>query len=65
LQSFARSLKQFVQSREYLEQRLINQRIREAQRAALEVRHVIRSTDKMRFQLELTSPYSSEVTWRR
>jgi hypothetical protein len=64
LQSFARSLKQFVQSREYLEQRLINQRIREAQRAALEARHVIRSTDKMDFQLELTSsPIRSISQW--
>jgi hypothetical protein len=55
LQSFARSLRQFVQSREYLEQRLVNQRIREAQRAALAARDAIRSTDKIDFQLELTS----------
>jgi len=55
LQSFARSLKQFVQSREYLEQRLINQRIREAQRTALEARDAVRSTDKIDFQLALTS----------
>jgi len=55
LQSFARSLKQFVQSREYLEQRLINQRIREAHQAALEVKTAIRYTEKMDFELSLTS----------
>lgn len=64
LQSFARSLKQFVQSREYLEQRLINQRIRDAQRAALDARQAIRFTDKMNFQLELTSsPIRSIAQW--
>lgn len=55
LQHFARSLKQFVQSREYLEQRLINQRIREAQRAALDARATIRFNERIDFQLKLTS----------
>lgn len=55
LQSFARSLKQFVQSREYLEQRLINQRIRDAQQAALAVKTAVKYTEKMGFELSLTS----------
>lgn len=55
LQSFARSLKQFVQSREYLEQRLIHHRIREAQQAALQAKAAVRYTDKMAFDLSLTS----------
>lgn len=55
LQSFARSLRQFVQSREYLEQRLVNQRLRESQRAALAAKDAVRFTDKIDFQLELTS----------
>ena len=55
LQNFARSLKQFVQSREYLEQRLINQRIRDAQRSALDARDAIQANGKIDFQLELTS----------
>ena len=55
LQSFARSLKQFVQSREYLEQRLIHQRIREAQQAALKAKAAIKYTEKMAFELSLTS----------
>jgi len=40
LQTFARSLKHFVQSREYLEQRRINQLLKEAQRAALLLLHL-------------------------
>ena len=38
LQNFARSLKQFVQSREYLEQRLLHSLINEAQLLALELK---------------------------
>ena len=41
LQHFARSLKQFVQSREYLEQRRINRLIKEAQRAAMQIKERI------------------------
>ncbi len=55
LQHFARSLKQFVQSREYLEQRRMNQVIKEAQRAALGVKERIRATDALHHDLQLTS----------
>lgn len=64
LQTFARSLKQFVQTRDFQEQRRINQLIRTAQRAALEAKHAIGSTEKMPFQLELTSsPIRSISQW--
>jgi len=55
LQQFARSLKQFVQSREYLEQRRINRLIAEAQRSALALKDEIKATEKLDFHLQLTS----------
>lgn len=55
LQTFARSLKHFVQSREYLEQRRLNQLLREAQRAALGLKDVVRVTETLEYTLELTS----------
>ena len=55
LQQFARSLKQFVQSREYLEQRRINRLIAEAQRSALALKNEIKATEKLDFHLQLTS----------
>lgn len=55
LQHFARSLKQFVQSREYLEQRRINQLLREAQLAALALKNEIKTADALELELQLTS----------
>ncbi len=55
LQHFARSLKQFVQSQEYLEQRRINQLIKEAQRAALALKEEIRTSGSLGQDLQLTS----------
>jgi hypothetical protein len=55
LQQFARSLKQFVQSREYLEQRRINRLIAEAQRGALSLKDEIKATERLDFHLQLTS----------
>ena len=55
LQTFARSLKHFVQSREYLEQRRVNQLVNEAQRAALQVKDEVRATEALAYSLELTS----------
>jgi hypothetical protein len=55
LQHFARSLKQFVQSREYLEQRRLNQLLKEAQRAALGLKDKIKTTDTLDYKLQLTS----------
>lgn len=55
LQTFARSLKHFVQSREYLEQRRVNQLLKEAQRAALAIKDEVRATGSLEYSLELTS----------
>jgi len=54
LQSFASSLKSFVQSREYLEQRRVNQLLKEAQRAALALKEEIRASDTLDYTLQLT-----------
>jgi hypothetical protein len=54
-QNFARSLKHFVASREYLEQRRLNQVIKEAQRAALAVKDEINPAQPLTYWLELTS----------
>ncbi|OGI41546.1 MAG: hypothetical protein A2140_05410 [Candidatus Muproteobacteria bacterium RBG_16_62_13] len=61
LQHFARSLKQFVQSREYLEQRRLNTLVKEAQRLALEIRDRIRPTDDIGHTLHLTSSKLSSL----
>ncbi len=55
LQTFARSLKHFVQSREYLEQRRVNQLLKEAQRAALGIKNEVKATESLEYSLELTS----------
>lgn len=55
LQTFARSLKHFVQSREYLEQRRMNQLLKEALRAALNLKDEVSATETLEFTLELTS----------
>jgi hypothetical protein len=62
LQHFAASLKSFVQSREYLEQRLVNQRLKEAQRAALALKEEIRATDALEYTLPLTGSRLSSVS---
>lgn len=65
LQQFSRSLKQFVQSREYLEHRRINRLIKDAQRAALGLRENIKATEKLGFQLALTTSHISSISqWR-
>lgn len=55
LQGFARSLKHFVQSREYLEQRRLNQLLKEAQRNALSLKDKVKATEALSYILELTS----------
>jgi hypothetical protein len=55
LQTFARSLKHFVQSREYLEQRRLNHLLKDAQRAALALKNEVRTTGTLQYTLELTS----------
>jgi hypothetical protein len=55
LQTFARSLKQFVQSREYLEQRRLNQLLKDAERSALVLKEEVRAIESLKYYLELTS----------
>jgi hypothetical protein len=62
LQHFARSLKRFVQSREYLEQRRLHSLLRDAQRAALEARDAGRPTRPLDLWLTLTSSQLRSVS---
>jgi uncharacterized protein DUF3375 len=55
LQNFARSLKSFVQSREFLDQRRLHSLLMRATRAALSARAVVRPTEDIGYQLTLTS----------
>lgn len=55
LQVFARGLKHFVQSREYLEQRRLARLVKQAQRSALSIRESVRPFDRIGFDLHLTS----------
>jgi hypothetical protein len=55
MQTFARSLKRFVQSREYLEQRRLNQLLNEAQHAALALKDKIKATESLHYTLKLTT----------
>ena len=55
LQHFARSLKHFVQSREYLEQRRLNQLLKDAQCAALSLKEEVNATEMLEYSLQLTS----------
>jgi len=55
LQSFARSLKNFVQSREYLHQRRLSQTLREAQGAALALKDNVKVTEHIGYTLQLSS----------
>ena len=55
LQTFARSLKHFVQSREYLEQRRLNQLLNDANHAALAIKDEVKATESLPYTLTLTS----------
>jgi len=55
LQNFARSLKSFVQSREFLEQRRLHSLLKHATQAALSARDAIRPTEDIGYELMLTS----------
>lgn len=64
LQGFARSLKHFVQSREYLEQRRLNNLLREAQRAALSIKDGVKLAEPLPYSLQLsTSRFHSLSQW--
>ena len=65
LQSFARSLKNFVQSREFLEQRRLTQLLRQAQLAALAIKDEVKATDTLHYSLALTSSRLSSLSqWK-
>ena len=55
VQQFARSLKTFVQSREFQEQRRLHSLLKEAQQAALQARDAIRPNATLDYSLTLTS----------
>ena len=62
LQSFARSLKNFVQSREFLEQRRLTQLLRQAQLAALAIKDEVKATDTLHYSLALASSRLSSLS---
>ena len=62
LQNLARSLKHFVQSREFLEQRRLNQLLKEAQQRALGLKDDVKATDPSGFILQLTTSHLSSVS---
>jgi len=62
LQSFARSLKHFVQSREFMEQRRLTQLLRSAQRSALALKEEVKATDTLNYTLGLTSSRLSSLS---
>jgi hypothetical protein len=65
LQSFARGLRTFVQSREYLEQRRFTSVLRVSQRDALAIKHEVRANQDIGFTLWLTSArLRSASQWR-
>jgi hypothetical protein len=55
LQHFARSLKSFVQSREFLEHRRLNALLKQATQAALESKNSVRTNHPIGYSLTLTS----------
>lgn len=64
-QHFARSLRGFVQSRGYLEQRRLNQLLKQAQAEALQLRDAVRANQKTPYTLQLTtSRLRSLSQWR-
>lgn len=62
MQSFARSLKSFVQSREFLEQRRLHALLKEAQQAALACRDQVRPNHPVGYSLALTSSHVRSVS---
>lgn len=61
-QNFARSLKQFVQSREFLEQRRLNQLLSEARRAALTLKDQVKAFESLEYTLPLTSSRLTSIS---
>lgn len=64
LQNFARSLKSFVQSREFLEQRRLHALLKQATQAALAAKNTVRPNHLIDYSLTLTSsPIRSVSQW--
>ena len=61
-QHLARSLKHFVASREYLEQRRLNEVLKTAQRAAIEIKDDVSAVHPLSYWLDLTSCRISSVS---
>ena len=55
LQHFGRSLKAFVRSREFLEQRRLNALIQQTLKSALDAKDAVRASEPLSYQLTLTS----------
>ena len=55
MQSFARSLKSFVQSREFLEQRRLHSLLKQATQQALATKSLVRANQQLGYELMLTS----------
>jgi hypothetical protein len=65
LQTLAKSLKQFVQSREFLEQKRLNHLLKDAQKAALGLKDEVKPTELLDYTLELTtSRLRSYAQWQ-
>jgi hypothetical protein len=65
LQSFARSLKNFVQNREYLHQRRLSQSLRESQSAALALKETVKITEHIGYTLQLSSSHVRSLSqWK-
>jgi hypothetical protein len=65
MQNFARSLRGFVQSRGYLEQRRLNQLLKQAQAEALQLRDSVQVRQRTPYTLQLTtSRLRSLAQWR-
>jgi hypothetical protein len=65
MQNFARSLRGFVQSRGYLEQRRLNQLLKQAQAEALQLRDSVQARQRTPYTLQLTtSRLRSLSQWR-
>jgi len=65
LQQFARSLRGFVQSRGYLEQRRLNQLLKQAQAEALQLRDSVSVRQRTPYTLQLTTSRLRSVSqWR-
>jgi hypothetical protein len=63
LQDFARSLKRFVQNREYLEQRRLNQILKDAQRAAIAAKDEVKAMNAIKDLILTSSRVRSLSQW--